>query len=125
MWTPRPVRPFRYAGSVATSVLPSPVAISAIVPSWSTMPPISWTSKWRIPTVRRAASRHTAKASGRTSSSVPSRSIRFLNSFDFALVLGPEDLFQQDVYHDVLIIQGAFADLAAPTARERDRARCR
>src|SRR5881628_688195 len=84
MWTPRPVRPFRYAGSVATSVLPSPVAISAIVPSWSTMPPISWTSKWRIPTVRRAASRHTAKASGRTSSSGPSPSIRFLNSSDFA-----------------------------------------
>src|SRR6266850_8079387 len=83
MWTPRPVRPFRYAGSVATSVLPSPVAISAIVPSWSTMPPISWTSKWRIPTVRRAASRHTAKASGRTPSRGSPPSMRFLNSSDF------------------------------------------
>src|SRR5262245_29120132 len=84
MWTPRPVRAFRYAGSVATSVLPSPVAISAIVPSCSTMPPISWTSKCRMPTVRRAASRQTAKASGRTSSSSSPPSIRFLNSSDFA-----------------------------------------
>src|SRR5882724_3912162 len=84
MWTPRPVRAFRYAGSVATSVLPSPVAISAIVPAWSTMPPMSWTSKWRISTVRRAASRHTANASGRTSSSGSPPSIRFLNSSDFA-----------------------------------------
>src|SRR5882724_10909185 len=84
MWTPRPVSAFRYAGSVATSVLPSPVAISAIVPSWSTMPPISWTSKCRMPTVRRAASRQTAKASGRTSSSGSPSSMRFLNSSDFA-----------------------------------------
>src|SRR5215470_6855050 len=84
MWTPRPVRAFRYAGSVATSVLPSPVAISAILPSCSTMPPISWTSKCRMPTVRRAASRQTAKASGRTSSSSSPPSIRFLNSSDFA-----------------------------------------
>ena len=34
---------------VATSVLPSPVFISAILPWWSTMPPISWTSKGRMP----------------------------------------------------------------------------
>src|SRR5215470_6007425 len=84
MWTPRPVRAFRYAGSVATSVLPSPVAISAILPSCSTMPPISWTSKCRMPTVRRDASRQTAKASGRMSSSGSPPSIRFLNSSDFA-----------------------------------------
>ena len=58
MWTPLPGSALRYAGSVATRVLPSPVAISAILPWWSTMPPISWTSKWRMPTVRRAASRH-------------------------------------------------------------------
>src|SRR5258705_1459590 len=84
MCTPRPVSAFRYAGKVATSVLPSPVAISAIVPLWSTMPPISCTSKWRIPTLRRAASRQTAKASGRISSSGSPPSIRFLNSSDFA-----------------------------------------
>src|SRR5947208_11583669 len=84
MWTPRSVSAFRYAGSVATSVLPSPVAISAIFPSWSTMPPISWTSKCRMPTRRRAASRPTAKASGRISSSGSPPSIRFLNSSDFA-----------------------------------------
>src|SRR6266850_666257 len=84
MWTPRPVSAFRYAGSVATRVLPSPVAISAMIPSWSTMPPISWTSKWRMPTVRRAASRHTANASVRTSSTVSLPASRFLNSSDFA-----------------------------------------
>src|SRR5947208_1953818 len=64
MWTPRPVRPLRYAGSVATSVLPSPVAISASLPSWRTMPPISWTLKGRMPTVRRAASRARAFLAG-------------------------------------------------------------
>src|SRR5919198_1837796 len=69
MWTPLPVSALRYAGSVATSVLPSPVAISAIVPLCSTMPPMSWTSKCRMLSVRRAASRHTANASGSTSSS--------------------------------------------------------
>jgi peptidyl-prolyl cis-trans isomerase C len=55
-------------GSVATSVLPSPVFISAIAPSCSTMPPISWTSKWRWPSVRLAASRTVAKAGTRRSS---------------------------------------------------------
>ena len=39
--------------SVPVSVLPSPVFISAIEPACSTMPPISWTSKWRMPIVRR------------------------------------------------------------------------
>src|SRR5438132_7190286 len=84
MWTPRPVRPLRYAGSVATSVLPSPVAISAILPSWRTMPPISWTSKGRMPTLRRAASRATAKASGSSASTDSPASRRFLNSSVFA-----------------------------------------
>src|SRR5436309_4236269 len=69
MCTPLPVSALRYAGSVATRVLPSPVAISAIVPSCSTMPPISWTSKCRMLSARHAASRHTANASGSTSSS--------------------------------------------------------
>ena len=46
--TPSPVRAFRYAGSVATSVLPSPVRISAILPWCRVMPPMSCTSKWRI-----------------------------------------------------------------------------
>ena len=39
-WTPLPSSAFRYAGSVATSVLPSPVRISAILPWCRTMPPI-------------------------------------------------------------------------------------
>ena len=34
---------------MATSVFPSPVFISAMSPSWSTIAPITWTSKWRIP----------------------------------------------------------------------------
>src|SRR5881397_41120 len=84
MWTPRPVSPLRYAGSVATSVLPSPVAISAILPSWRTIPPISWTSKGRMPTVRRAASRATANASGGSASTDSPASRRFLNSSVFA-----------------------------------------
>ena len=42
---------------MATSVLPSPVRISAILPLCSTMPPISWTSKWRMPSARLPASR--------------------------------------------------------------------
>src|SRR5919204_1418607 len=71
MCTPLPVSALRYAGSVATRVLPSPVAISAIVPLCSTMPPMSWTSKCRMLSVRRAASRHTANASGSTSSISP------------------------------------------------------
>jgi hypothetical protein len=45
--------------------LPSPVRISAILPSLSAMPPISWTSKWRIFRVRLLASR-TANTSGRS-----------------------------------------------------------
>ena len=57
-------------GRVATRVFPSPVFISAILPWWRTTPPISWTSKWRIPVVRREASRTTANASGRMSSRV-------------------------------------------------------
>ena len=36
-WTPLPSSALRYAGSVATSVLPSPVFISAIVPRCSTI----------------------------------------------------------------------------------------
>ena len=37
-----------------TSVLPSPVFISAIFPWWRTTPPISWTSNGRIPSLRLA-----------------------------------------------------------------------
>src|SRR5215212_11482833 len=55
---------------VAASVLPSPVFISAILPSCSTMPPMIWTSKGRIPSVRLETSLTTAKASGKSSSMV-------------------------------------------------------
>src|SRR4028119_2040798 len=61
---------------VAASVLPSPVFISEILPSCSAMPPITCTSKGRIPKVRLEASRTTAKASGRMPSRVsPSASL--------------------------------------------------
>ena len=43
-------------------VLPSPVFISAMLPPWSTMPPISCTSKWRMPIVRLPTSRTIAKS---------------------------------------------------------------
>ena len=62
MCTPCPVSEFRNAGSVATSVFPSPVFISAIFPSCRTIPPISCTSKCRIPSVRRPTSRVSANA---------------------------------------------------------------
>src|SRR5450759_3778815 len=47
---------------------PSPVFISAIRPWCRTMPPTSWTSKWRSPMVRRPASRQSANASISSSS---------------------------------------------------------
>ena len=50
-------------GSVATSVLPSPVFISAILPWWSTMPPTNWQSKCLMPSTLRDASRTVANAS--------------------------------------------------------------
>src|SRR5215207_4428374 len=68
-WTPLPASALSATASVAVSVLPSPVFISAIEPAWSTMPPIIWTSKWRMPIVRREVSRTTANVSGRRSSS--------------------------------------------------------
>src|SRR3569623_3140022 len=68
--TPFPTSTLKYTGSVATSVLPSPVFISAMPRLLSTMPPISCTSKCRIFMVRDAASRTAAKASGRISWSV-------------------------------------------------------
>src|SRR5215208_5826394 len=55
---------------VAARVLPSPVFISAILPSCKTIPPITCTSKGRMPKVRLDASRTTAKASGKMSSRV-------------------------------------------------------
>src|SRR5687767_1283221 len=80
MCTPLPVSALRYAGSVATSVLPSPVFISAILPLCSTMPPSICTSKWRMRNVRLEASRTTAKASGSSSSSGAPSACRFFNS---------------------------------------------
>src|SRR5829696_746247 len=68
MWTPSPPRALSTAASVAVSVLPSPVFISAIEPSWSAIPPMSCTSKWRWPSPRLAASRVRANDSARRSS---------------------------------------------------------
>src|SRR3990170_2042722 len=69
-WAPRPSIALRYIATAATSVLPSPVFSSAILPSWRALAPISCTSKARWPSLRRIASRTTANASGRRSSRV-------------------------------------------------------
>src|SRR5688572_11834956 len=84
MCTPLPVSALRYAGSVATSVSPSPVFISAILPLCSTMPPSICTSKWRMCNVRLEASRTTAKASGSSASSAAPSACRFFNSLVLA-----------------------------------------
>ena len=55
---------------MATKVLPSPVPISAIFPSLSTMPPIICTSWCLRPSTRTLASRITAKAAGSNESRV-------------------------------------------------------
>src|SRR5215207_6487255 len=65
---------------VAARVLPSPVFISAILPSCKTIPPITCTSKGRMPKVRLDASRTTAKASGKMSSSLSRNSSVFARS---------------------------------------------
>src|SRR5918992_300255 len=70
---------------VAASVLPSPVFISAILPSCKAIPPMTCTSKGRIPNVRLDVSRTTANASGRMSSRVSPRSSLSRNSSVFAL----------------------------------------
>src|SRR6266545_4320016 len=84
MCTPSPARAFRYAGMVATRVFPSPVFISAMLPSCRTIAPITWTSKCRWPIVRRAASRTEANASGSRSSRLSPASSRRRNSSVFA-----------------------------------------
>ena len=80
MWTLFPGSALRYPANVETSVLPSPVFISAILPSCKAIPPISCTSKWRSPMVRTLASRTAAKASGRRSSNSSPESKRSRNS---------------------------------------------
>ena len=80
MCTPSPGKALRYAGRVAMSVLPSPVRISAMRPRCKARPPTSWTSKCRIPRVRRAASRTTAKASGASLSKASPAASRARNS---------------------------------------------
>src|SRR5918998_3358479 len=84
MWAPLPPRALRYTGMVAASVLPSPVFISAILPSCSTMPPMTCTSKGRIPRVRFDTSRTTVKASGRMPSRVSPAASLSRNSSVFA-----------------------------------------
>src|SRR5215212_1958110 len=75
---------------VAASVLPSPVFISAILPSCRTIPPMTCTSKGRSPRVRLEASRTTANASGRMSSRVLLPASRSRNSSVFALKASSE-----------------------------------
>src|SRR2546425_1577954 len=81
---PLPASALRYRGSTATSVLPSPVFISAILRGDSVLAPTSWTAKGRKPVVRGAASQTTAKASTSRSSSASPFSSRWRNSGVFA-----------------------------------------
>ena len=83
MWTPFSVRALRYAANVIVKVLPSPVFISAILPSCKTTPPIIWTSKCLSFRVRLEASLTNAKASGKISS----------NFFPFLICSLKEDVF--------------------------------
>ena len=69
---------------MATKVLPSPVRISATLPSCKTTPPMSCTSKCRIPIARTPPSRTTAKASGSSASNDSPCWKRSLNSWVFA-----------------------------------------
>src|SRR5262245_8602813 len=72
--TPLPASALSDAARVATTPFPSPALSTAILPWCRTMPPISCTSKWRMRSVRFAASRVSANISSRTSSRVaPSR----------------------------------------------------
>jgi hypothetical protein len=43
-WTDSPASELRNIAGVAVRVLPSPVFISAMAPSWRTIAPIIWTS---------------------------------------------------------------------------------
>ena len=70
---------------MATSVLPSPVFISAMLPWCKKMPPISCTSKARRPKARLAPSRQFANASGRIASNVSPFATRALNSPVFSI----------------------------------------
>src|SRR2546422_213866 len=96
------------------------------------MPPMSWTSKWRISSLRFAISRQTAKASGRRSSRVAPSARRFLNSsvfarrsprseaLDLALVLAAEDLVEQDVDHDAAVPTASLSILNYTAQRNSD-----
>ena len=81
---------------MAARVLPSPVFISAILPSWSTTPPMIWTSKWRKPSVRLEASRTAAKASERMSSRSSPSASRALNSSVLARKASSENSSNSD-----------------------------
>ena len=61
-WTGRPDQPQMLAAMTAVSVLPSPVAISAMYPRVIAAAPMICTGNGRLSTVRIDASRATAKA---------------------------------------------------------------
>ena len=85
MCTPLRLNAFKYAGNVATNVLPSPVAISATTPLCNKAPPTNCTSKCLKPSSLLDASRTAANASTSTSSSVSPNRNRARNSNVFAL----------------------------------------
>src|ERR671915_322218 len=78
---------------VAASVFPSPVFISAILPSCSAIPPRTCTSKGRMPRVRMDVSRTAANASGRMSARVSPWPSLSRNSSVFARMAASESPF--------------------------------
>ncbi len=72
-WTGSPAMAAVQAGSVAVSVFPSPVSISAIIPFRMIQPPRICESKWRMPTARPATSRISAKLWATAGTLNPSR----------------------------------------------------
>ena len=113
---------------MATSVLPSPVFISAIFPWWSTAPPISWTSKCRMfedaparlaydgkgfrqQIVERLAFREPLAEFGRSSREAPRRNAPDCGferadlahdraqTLQFSVVLGADDLGEEGLDH--------------------------
>lgn len=86
---------------MATSVLPSPVRISAILPWCRQIPPITCTWKCFMPSTRQAASRSAAKASGRISSNVSPAGQTPLEEFrlPLELIVVHGGIFAVELFH--------------------------
>ena len=92
-WTGLPDQAMTDAARAAVRVLPSPVAISATKPSCMAAAPMICTGYGRLPSVRRAASRTSAKArSNPPESSRPSRAVSRKSATSSANRCAPKSL---------------------------------